>query len=80
MDLSEFHSWSLEDRAAAVRKRGTFLGTAAQDGYTHALYHLDGFFCELWYCPVSSEIKLALGFTDSRMLEPYLKDIELPYF
>ncbi|MCC9169017.1 hypothetical protein [Pontibacter harenae] len=80
MDLSEFHSRSLEDRAAAAWRRGTFLGIAAQDGYTLALYHLDGFFCELWYCPVSNEIRLALCFTDERLLDPYLEGIELPYF
>ncbi|MCC9168986.1 hypothetical protein [Pontibacter harenae] len=78
MDLQEFNSLALDDRAEAVWRQGTFLGATAQKGYVLSLYGMGGFFCELWYCPASNEIKLALGFTDTSLLEPYLEDIELP--
>ncbi|MCC9169096.1 hypothetical protein LN893_19815 [Pontibacter sp. XAAS-A31] len=63
MDVQDFNSLALDERVAAVWRQGTFLGSRTRGGYRLALYHLGGFFSELWYCPASNGIVLALGFT-----------------
>jgi hypothetical protein len=41
------------------------------------LYHLGGFFAEVWYSPEDNQIALVYGFESRRLLEPYLDTIDL---
>jgi hypothetical protein len=41
------------------------------------LYHLAGFFAEVWYSPEDNQIALVHGFESRKLLEPYLDIINL---
>jgi len=46
----------------------------------HSLYTCHTFFVELLYCPRKNRLEQIKAFNNTKLLEPYLKDIDLPPF
>ncbi|QCR24640.1 hypothetical protein [Pontibacter sp. SGAir0037] len=78
MDLQTFLSGSLNERAEAVWERRTFMAIRIDFRYSAVLYHMGGFFAEVWFAPEANEIVLVHGFGSGKLLEPYLELIRLP--
>ena len=77
MDFYAFNCLPRDERAALVWQRGRFLAIRQEMGCSVALYHLGGFFAEVWYSPEDNQIALVHGFESRRLLEPYLEIINL---
>jgi len=77
MDFYAFNCLSRDDRAVLVWRHGRFLAVRSETGCSVALYHLGGFFAEVWYSTEDNQIALVYGFNSRRLLEPYLEVIGL---
>lgn len=77
MDFYAFNCLLRDDRAELVWQHGRFLAIRSEMGCIVALYHLGGFFAEVWYSPEDNQIALVYGFNSRLLLEPYLEVIDL---
>lgn len=78
MTLSQFSSQSLGRRVHLVLTQGKLLAVR-QDNRACCvfLYHLHGFFAEVWHSAVERRVLAAHGFENTRILEPYLEQIDI---
>jgi hypothetical protein len=77
MDYYAFNCLPREERAELVWQHGRFLAIRSEFGCSVVLYHLYGFFAEVWYSPEDNQIALVHGFGSKQLLEPYLEVIDL---
>jgi hypothetical protein len=77
VDLMGTRLRKLARREEFVRTRGQFLATRHERGCRVVLYHLGGFFAEVWYSPEDNQIALVHDFNSMQLLEPYLETIDL---
>jgi len=77
MDFYAFNYLPKEQRAALVWEHGQFLSIRLDMGCSVLLYHMGGFFAEVWYSPEDNQVALVHGFNNRQLLEPYLDMIDL---
>lgn len=77
MTLSQFSSYAIGDRTRIVMIHGKMLGMRFNSWCYIFLYHLCGFFVEVWYSKADSSRVMVYGFKNAKTLEPYLKEIGL---
>jgi hypothetical protein len=77
MDFYAFNCLPRDARAELVWQQGRFLAIRQEQGCSVVLYHLGGFFAEVWYSPEDNQIALVHGFSGKQFLEPYLEVIDL---
>ncbi|WP_162056036.1 hypothetical protein [Pontibacter pamirensis] len=77
MNYYQFNCYSRDKRADLVWQQGRFLAIRTEMGCSVVLYHLSGFFVEVWYSPEDNQIALVQGFERRELLEPYLELIDL---
>ncbi|RDV13338.1 hypothetical protein DXT99_20175 [Pontibacter diazotrophicus] len=77
MDVYQFNCYPRDTRADLVWEHGRFLAIRTEMGCSVVLYHMSGFFVEVWYSPEDNQIALVHGFERRELLEPYLEVIDL---
>jgi hypothetical protein len=77
MDVDEFHRRTVDERVRLVWEHGSFLCLRHAKRCSVMLYHMGGFFAEVWYLPQENRIDSICGFTGKACLEPYLEMIDL---
>jgi hypothetical protein len=75
--MFEFIILPSDEQAQYVWEKGTFLMSRQLGRYNISLYHVDGFYAEIWYNKIDNTIYAITPFKDTARLEPYLADIEL---
>jgi hypothetical protein len=78
MNLYQFMGASLDDRAAFVWRRGTYLAVRSWGGYEIALYAIGPFYAEVWLDRKEDRVVMIPAFKDHHCFQPYLDSIELP--
>jgi hypothetical protein len=76
--LYDFHLMTLKEKAAAVWE-GTFIGDRAENNFKIQLYSMGNFFAEVFYNQDLNEIVTVRGFKTTRLIDPYLKNIKIPF-
>jgi len=78
MTIQEFNALPLADRWELLDSEGIYLElnrlTAA---HTVALFHIYGFYAEVWLHNLQDRLTKAYAFDSSRKLDPYLALIDL---
>ena len=77
MDLYKFNCLPIERRAQLLSQFGRLLAEGHQECYYKALYHMGGFFAEVWRSPANKQIVSVRGFESKDCLDPYLNMIDL---
>jgi hypothetical protein len=77
MDFYAFNCLPRDQRAELVWEHGRFLAIRTEMNCSVVLYHLGGFFAEVWYSPEDNQIALVHGFERRELLEPYLNLIDI---
>ncbi len=84
MTSIEFEKLPSEKKCKYVWNRCTFLATRygheQQRRFRINLYHNDKFFVEIWYNSKYAYIGDIVSFTDTKLLDPYLSDINVSAF
>ncbi|MFD3003980.1 hypothetical protein ACFS7Z_26730 [Pontibacter toksunensis] len=76
-DFYQFNPCPRDTRANLVWQQGRFLAIRTEMGCSGVLYHMSGFFAEVWYSPEDNQTALVHGFESKKLLEPYLDRINL---
>ncbi len=58
-------------------EHGRFLAIRQKNNCSVVLYHMSGFFAEVWYSTEDNQVALVHGFKDKQLLESYLELIDL---
>lgn len=77
MNLYRFNRLPIERRARLVSQSGQLLAKGHQECYSKALYHMGGFFVEIWCSTANNHIVSIRGFEGNACLGPYLDMIDL---
>lgn len=77
MDFYAFNTLPRDTRAELVWQHGRFLAIRTEMDCSVVLYHMGGFFAEVWYSLEDNQIALVYGFKSRGLLEPYLELIDL---
>jgi len=75
--LNAFNCRTTAEKMDIVRGRGVFLSARHERGCGVVLYHLGGFFAEVWHDEQDDGVVLVRGFEGPQLLEPYLGEISL---
>ena len=75
--MEKFKKLTIDQQAKHVKSRGHYLSIRENRHFLIDLYCIDDFFVELWYSPNSVGINQIRSFKDIRLLEPYLKNIDI---
>ena len=73
--MFEFIILPSDEQARYIWGKGTFLMSRQLGRYNISLYHLEGFYVEIWYNKDDNTIYAITPFRDTSRLEPYLADI-----
>ena len=66
MDFYAFNCLPRDQRAELVWKRGRFLAIRTEMNCSVVLYHMSGFFVEVWYSPEDNQSSLSTFTTMNR--------------
>jgi hypothetical protein len=77
MEFAYFKLLSVPVQAHILCERGVMLAEREEDGNTIVLYSVDGFYVEVYYRTLDSEIIKLRSFHSAELLEPYLGKISL---
>ena len=77
MDFYAYNCLPRDQRAELVWEHGRFLAIRTEMNCSVVLYHMGGFFAEVWYSPEDNQIALVHGFERRELLEPYLSMIDI---
>ncbi|MCG8320203.1 MAG: hypothetical protein MI921_11920 [Cytophagales bacterium] len=75
--MEKFKKLTIDQQAKFVKTRGRYLSIRENRHFLIDLYCVDDFFVELWYSPNSVGINQIRSFKDIKLLEPYLKNIDI---
>lgn len=75
--LNEFIVLPFEEQCDFIAMGGDYLSKREVGSQKAYLYHLYGFFIEIWYCSEDDEIIKIDGFKNVENLVPYLKNINI---
>lgn len=73
--VGEFNSLEFEKKASIVWHRATFLAKRLTPDHRINLYHLDGFYVQLWYNLHLNRIEEVSATLDGNVVDPYLDSI-----
>lgn len=77
MTLYNFKLLTEHEQAEAVWEHGVHIGTRYLLFQTVALYQLEGFYAEVFYCQNENRILKIRSFLSTHCLEPYLRQIDV---
>ena len=77
MKVYEFDTLDMEARTDVLCEKGVYLGGRQELKYGIFLYQVDGFYVEIFYHQQLKKVTDFRCFTDTDLLEPYLKEINI---
>jgi hypothetical protein len=75
--VEKFNTLGFDEKAWHVWHHATFLIVRQNSQYRVNLYHMNGFYIQLWYNVHRNRIDKIAATTSQRVIDPYLKLIEV---
>jgi len=75
--VEKFNTLNFDEQAWHVWHHATFLMVRQNSRYRVNLYHLNGFYIQLWYDVKRNRIERIAATESASVMNPYLKQIQL---
>jgi hypothetical protein len=80
MRIYDFKAMSIHKQYKVLSELGIYLVDRIAGGYKFILYQIDTFYVEVKYNSLADEVMTIKTFLNTKLLDPYLNQIQLPKF